>query len=339
MWVEDLTNSPGTATNLFTTTASRAESVTAQGREYIALSDGIHGYDVPLSYDGSLLQRVTQDGPGTPPTVASIAYASEPLINGGSVVLTISSIASSGIHLRPFPNPPIYTTFTVTLTAPATLIAGTTIVIAGNSESSFNGTWTINDIINPNTFTVVLAQTTPVSGTGGTATTPAFSLQRAGNTVTASMGSPGLFQVGYQALIAGVPANQVGGGIVSIVIDNENLPGIATITTTTAHGLLPGNNVNIDGVNAVAVGGGLATTTTAAQIATSVTNSPHGLSWWDRRSSFNTVGGAPQSGNFPTTVISVPTPTSFCFVHNDIDATIWLGERAVLIWPPGGRNQ
>ena len=74
LWVEDVTNTPGVAVLLFASTATMASSVTAFGREYIALSDGIHGADVPIQYDGTNLWRVTQDGPGAPPTVTSFAY-------------------------------------------------------------------------------------------------------------------------------------------------------------------------------------------------------------------------------------------------------------------------
>ncbi len=49
-----------------------AKSVTAFGREYIAISDGLHGQEVPLQYDGTFLDRVTQDGPGGAPDIESV---------------------------------------------------------------------------------------------------------------------------------------------------------------------------------------------------------------------------------------------------------------------------
>lgn len=54
-----------------TTPGTYAKSVTAFGREYIAISDGLHGQEVPLQYDGTFLDRVTQDGPGAPPDIIS----------------------------------------------------------------------------------------------------------------------------------------------------------------------------------------------------------------------------------------------------------------------------
>ena len=84
LYLENFSATPGTHSNLATVTpASYAKSVTAFGREYIAFSDGLHGSDVPLQYDGTNLDRVTQDGPGTPPTVANLVIAASPLNGTG----------------------------------------------------------------------------------------------------------------------------------------------------------------------------------------------------------------------------------------------------------------
>jgi len=71
---EDPINAPGIGNLLFTSTpGSYAKSATAFGREYIAISDGLHGQEMPLQWDGTFLDRVTQDGPGAVPTVQSLA--------------------------------------------------------------------------------------------------------------------------------------------------------------------------------------------------------------------------------------------------------------------------
>ena len=90
LWWEDFTNSPGTYTQLATSTpGSYCKSVTAFGREYIAISDGLHGQEVPLQWDGTNLDRVTQDGPGAPPTVQSVALPSVAMASVSSIVLTL----------------------------------------------------------------------------------------------------------------------------------------------------------------------------------------------------------------------------------------------------------
>ena len=65
MWYENRSTTPGARAQLFTATpGSFCRSLTANGREYIAISDGLHGTFPPLQWDGTNIDRVTQDGPG-----------------------------------------------------------------------------------------------------------------------------------------------------------------------------------------------------------------------------------------------------------------------------------
>ena len=150
---------------LKTTPGSSARSVTANGREYVAIHNGIQGSDIPYQItglpDGTVqIDRVTQDGPGSPPTVANYVI--------------------------------------------------------------------------------------PASNIG--------SITRAANIVTVVTLSAHGLNIGYQAQIAGTLALQVGGGIVSITINNESNPGIATVETNTAHGLVPQNQVSLTGINSSPLG-------------------------------------------------------------------------------------
>lgn len=100
MWVEDIQLSPGTATLLFNSTASRASSVTCDGVEYIALSDGVHGFDIPLQYNGTTVRRVTQDGPGTAPTVTSVALPSSAMTSSGNTLTRLNNTVT-GVTATP----------------------------------------------------------------------------------------------------------------------------------------------------------------------------------------------------------------------------------------------
>jgi hypothetical protein len=101
-YVEDVLNTPGTATLLFTSTpGSYCKSITAFGREYIAISDGLHGTEVPLQYDGTLLRRVTGDGPGSPPAVTSLAYPTVALA-ASSAPTTVAVVSSTPTIHTPF---------------------------------------------------------------------------------------------------------------------------------------------------------------------------------------------------------------------------------------------
>src|ERR1035441_8366263 len=60
---EDPINAPGALNLLFTgPPGSYAKSATMFGREFIGISDTLHGATVPLQWDGVNLDRVTQDG-------------------------------------------------------------------------------------------------------------------------------------------------------------------------------------------------------------------------------------------------------------------------------------
>lgn len=95
LWVEDVSNSPGAYTQLYATTpGSFARSVTAFGREYIAISDGLHGADQPLQYDGTYLDRVTMDGPAAAPTITSVALASSQMVASGNTLTRSNNIVT-----------------------------------------------------------------------------------------------------------------------------------------------------------------------------------------------------------------------------------------------------
>lgn len=279
LWHEDVINSPGAYTQIGTLSAgSYAKSVTAFGREYIATSDKLHGSDAPLQWDGTNLDRVTQDGPGSPPTVASVALPKVAMAGSGvPPVLTVTSCTPVGLSGG------VYTAFQVLCTTSTSgVLAGDRVTIAGNAQAFFNSVWTVTAVYGGSDIVeiAIAFPSTQVAGAGGTMTTTSgITMSRAGNIVTVTTAAAHQLQVGYQAQIAGVDATTVGtitgGG--SIVIKNADLPGIATVTTLAAHGLVPGCFVSIAGVNGVAIGGGIATISRAGGITSVATNSAHGL--------------------------------------------------------------
>jgi hypothetical protein len=167
----------------------------------------------------------------------------------------------------------------------AGVTVGNAIVISGCTGASapMNGTWIVLSIFpSPpySTNLIIVSASLPgttVFQTGVTATVPAGVLIRQGNIVTATTAAAHHLQVGYQAQIAGVPAEAIGGGVASIVINNESLPGLATVTTASAHGLSPGAQVNITAVTAVAIGGGISAMSRAGGITTVTTASANNL--------------------------------------------------------------
>lgn len=342
LWVEDETNTPGVATELFTSSASIASSVTAFGREYIALSDGKHGADIPIQYDGTNLWRVTQDGPGEAPTVTSIALPSTTLAIGSvTPAQTVVSLETTGettvYHPPPIGFQTYYTTITVVLANGSILPTSGTVTIAG--ATALNGTYNFLYAVDSVTFVCAFYSSTYATATGGTATyTGGATLVRTNNQVSAVTSAAHGLAVGYQAQISGIPASTVGGAISSIVLANKDNPGIATVTTSSAHGLLPNNTVNIQGVNNTTVGTAISTLSRTAQISTVTMSAAHGL----QAGSIvfvtpSVAGNVSFKGQWQ--VIDVPTTTTFTYAQVDADFAAAADAGSVTyVWPLANIN-
>jgi len=75
-WVEDVTNAPGVLTPLLSglPVNGYAKSVTADDREYVCFNDLSTGNDIPRQYTGQWIDRITQVGPGAPPSFTPQVY-------------------------------------------------------------------------------------------------------------------------------------------------------------------------------------------------------------------------------------------------------------------------
>lgn len=261
IYVENVATAPGTANSLAQVHGGlSALSASAFGREYLAISDLLHGQWCPLQYDGTFLDRVTQDGPGSPPVVSNLTPATATLSNtGAGSSLTIATVAASDPIQVQEQNPrdigigkPFYVTYyqrlTYTTTAPVAgvLVAGSIVSISGVSPSSLDFAQAeVLEISGADSFTIGYYSTVNASGTGGTVTAQAPTLIRQNNIVTANTSAPHGFQAGWQVLIA-IANLTIGGGIAAIRRDGN---GVVTVTTSSAHGLPIGANVCIVGVS------------------------------------------------------------------------------------------
>ncbi len=321
LWVEDVTNAPGTVSLLFQSSgAIYASSCTAQGREYIALSDGVHGVDMPLTYDGVNLWRTTQDGPGTPPTVTSVALAPSMMATSAAppTAAIVSVTPAQQVRVGAPPNIFVYyVTFVVTVASTAGIVVNSSVAISGNSVSDFDGNWNVLSILGPTAFMCACYLPFPLSvGTGGTATfAGSTTLTRANNTVTCYTATQHNLQRGYQAQIQGAGTTQIGGGIASITLNNEDNPGLATVTTNDDHGLLPNNIINIAGVSNTSVGTAITNVAFAGGFVTITTSSPHGLSIG---SEVQVAAGTATAVNGEWTVSTVPNATTFTYAFDGL---------------------
>lgn len=394
LYVEDLTNDPTNLILLWTSSgATYASSVTANGSEYIALSDGVHGVDIPLQYDGSDLWRITQDGPGSPPTVTSIALPSVQMASSGntltrqnnqvlcetatahglqvgyqaqisnvpdsnstSVVQTNNSTnqvvtggdsiweLDSGVWRSKF-NPGtsplsafVAQGFGFTIPSSATIlgiIANFGVVAQGPTTGTVNeialweGGAQLGTLKSPATPITTTITRTPYGSAGdewGASLTPAivnspsfgFAISCTCDSERVFLDFPFTIQVYYTLSGSGTVAM-----ISSIVINNETFPGLALITTTGPHGLIPNLNVSIVGVEP-GTAADISAANWAAGITTLTTQTNHNLSPGSViqvQGVTTSTTGTTFSFNGTFTVEKVPSPNQLSYFQTPITAT------------------
>src|SRR5215472_4746825 len=395
LWVEDWTNSPGTYTQLFSATpGAYMTSITAFGREYIAISDGLHGQWPPLQYDGTNLDRLTQNGPGAPPTVISQALPPSQMASSGNTLTRMNNLVTArtatphglkvGYQAQISNVPDSNSTSVVQTNSSTTQNTGGTgstywAYVAPQWRSNFNpgtspllafqatgfgftipSTATILGVVvelgivaqGPTTGTVAqvaLIQggavigtpktpatpytTTPTvhnygsaGDTWGVALTPAivndptfgFASSSATDIERVFMDQPYTMQVYYTLSGSGTVAN-----IASIVINNETFPGLAFVTTTAPHGLVPGIDVSIVGVEPGTVAN-ISGAEWSSGVTTLTTQTSHNLSPGSVvqiQGVTTATGGTSFSFNGTFTVEKVPSPNQISYFQTPITAT------------------
>lgn len=393
LFVEDLTNSPNTLTLLIQSTpGSFWRSITAFGREWISPSDGLHGSDSPMQYDGTNLDRVTMNGPGAPPTVTSLALASSQLSAASGNTLTRNNNTVTAVTATPhnlqvgyqaqISNVPDSNSTSVVQSNNSgnqVLAGGSWSLNSGAYRSNFNpGTSPLNAFVAegfrfniPSAATIlgvvvnfiVEAQAT-TTGTvaqvalwhsgaqDGTAKTPGtaitttattvsygsaadlwgatltpsvvndpsfgFAISCACDSIRVFLGFPFSMQVFYTLSGAGTVAI-----ISSIKIDNEMSPGLALVTTDEPHGLSPGENVSIVGVEPAVVST-VAAAEWSAGITTLTTTNAHSLvpgSVVQATGITTSTAGTTFSFDGTFTVQKVPSPNQLSWAQIPITAT------------------
>jgi hypothetical protein len=333
LWVTDL--STGIRTLLLQSTPGcYCKSITAFGREYIAISDGHNGQEVPLQYDGIYLDRLTSDAPGAAPSVVMMAL---PAVNmasagGSSPTITVTLAQTNNpITVGPPSNPhTIYSGVVMTVTSTAGFSVGQSVFLAGNSNSALNISYTIIGISGLS-IQCVADFANFEGGSGGTLTGPVttITMTRANNQVTVTLAANTQVIPGNQVLIAGAGSLAIGSGIASIVINNEDDPGLATVTTNAPHGLIPGIDVTITGVTPSAVGSGIVTAVRQGDTVTLTTSAAHGLV---PGSVIQVAGVTDASFDTTTTVALVPSPTQLVYSQTDTDSSS-SGGTVSITWP------
>ncbi len=149
LWGE---NSPGVLTEIAAglTPNAAASSTSLFSREYIAQHDGNFGLDMPRQYDGTFLDRVSQIGPGAGPAAVADVIANISAISRASNVVTVTTAEPTGLLLTD------------------------QVIIAGVTDTTYNGTFPIASIVDSLHFTY--AQTNANSSSSGGTAAPAGSI-------------------------------------------------------------------------------------------------------------------------------------------------------------------
>jgi len=396
LWVEDLSVSPGTLTLLLQSTpGSYCRSITKFGREYIAISDGLHGQEMPLQYDGTYLDRVTQNGPATPPVVTSLALpavnmaasgntltrindqvlaatatphglkvgyqaqiANVPDSNSTTVNQAINSPSPSGqtaysgwsyvgSQWRSNFNPgtsPLSGFIAVPIpgfSLPSTAtILGVTVSFGINSESATTGTiaqvalWNSSGQVGtaktPGTaITTTITQNSygGAADTWGASLTPTvvndptfgFAVSIAADSVRDFLNGPYTIQIYYT-----LSGSRTVAIVSSIVINNEVAPGLALVTTTQPHGLIPGIDISLVGVEPATVSTISAAQWTAGKTTITTLNNHNLQPGAVLQVSGVTTATGSTSFSFNSnsvTVESVPSPNQISYFQAPITAT------------------
>src|SRR5690242_9330782 len=168
-------SSPGTLSSIAAGLAPNAyaNSTTLFGREYLAISDGKTGNDLPRQYDDTIFDRVSQSGPGAGPTVVDenviVAVAASP--NGATQPAAVTIAASpSGATENGF-------LVTITTIAPHGLSAGQSVTIAGVGVAGYSGTYQVVAALNSTQFTYIAGASGLAASGGGTAASATATIQ------------------------------------------------------------------------------------------------------------------------------------------------------------------
>jgi hypothetical protein len=129
---------------------SLAKSTTLFGREYLAISDGKIGADIPRQYDGANFDRVSQCSPGAGPSIAEAPV--EPTI-------PVAASPTGAVRANNIS--------TVTTTAPHGYHLGQTVLIVNVADATFTGTFLITGIPSATQFTYDNAGANAASGDTG----------------------------------------------------------------------------------------------------------------------------------------------------------------------------
>jgi hypothetical protein len=166
---------PGTLTNIASglTANAYANSTTLFGREFLAISDGKVGNDLPRQYDDTNFDRVSQSGPGAGPTVLDenviVTIAASPTGATQPAAVTIAA-SPTGATENGF-------LVTITTTTAHGLAVGQSTTIASVGVTGYNGTFPVVSVLSTTQFTYIAGASGLAASGGGTSASATVTIQ------------------------------------------------------------------------------------------------------------------------------------------------------------------
>ena len=238
LWQEAPTISPGNKFLLRTSIVNTwVQSVTAFGREYIATSDTQRGADIPLQFDGTNLDRVSQDGVGAPPQARDLPVAA---LNITSITprpsLTIANTIETG------------TLITITTHSNHGLLVNDQVIVHTGDVVTDNSSLPIlvQEVSSPKSFSYEVGVPNLPTFTSGTVQPLAVAVAVSAphglltNDAFTITGTSSSYDNNFNQVVNGVAV-----GLVSIGPDAPT-DTVVTAVTATPHGYQPGTIVTID---------------------------------------------------------------------------------------------
>lgn len=233
------------------------QSTTLFGREYQAFFNNFGGIDIPRQYDDTNWDRVSQVGPGAPPTATDETRVLNIAINAAfQATANLTSIFATNLIATITQVGNVCTVTATTGIFGFPLAVGDTISIAGNSIGAYNAVQTITQVVpgglpgTTSSFQFLFASGTG-NGNGGNITTSLYVMSFA-------------FSIAPFSLVSGVsftnagllPATYNGNFVIRYVQANAiwfNIPGQFAIANNTQGGTMtPTGNV-IAGLHQISI--------------------------------------------------------------------------------------
>lgn len=336
------TNPAQIGTSIAPKTSLYTQSETLLGREWLAISDGNYGIDIPRQYDGTNFDRVSQSGPGAPPSVSDYTGSFNILTTAGLGIIPFSypieSISQTGFVVTAVVGGGAIEPLTTT---------GHTVKISGvTADARYNGTFSIASVnlaINSISYNLSVSGL-PAGGIAGTA----------GTSVTSIFPQTILidFPAGSLATIAGATNATYDGTWVVLGIFHRGLSNALVVNIPAAAGLASSDSGTITAAGNISAGTHLVAVcfvtregyitkpspynswVSAGNLAVNVTNIPIGPANVVARiliftpvitppatfGPFFYFGGSvatPSAGTFPSMIIQDNTSTSYLVDFND----------------------